>query len=176
MAVTNQEAKTRQLANSNAPEMKKQCGKCPFAREKEYNLVERPLALVDREGRVHSLNGYVREGGNWLDGMMSILKQNGAVAEKIYLPGCGWGISAAVLKDGTVIQNPHGYFDGMLPVAMMGGDKTELNFANIRIENQSVVIKDEAPKCPAGNSLVDTEGIVFGKGEYGELNPNSGMI
>jgi len=174
MSGSNQGAKTRQLANANAPEVKKQCGKCPFA--KEYDLVERQFVLVDREGKAHTLNGYVRGGGNWLDGMLSILKQNGAVAEKIYLPGCGWGISPAVLKDGTVIQNPHGYFDGILPVAALGGDRTELNFANIRIENQKVVVKDEAPKCPVGNSLVDTEGLVFGKGEYGELNPDSGLI
>ncbi len=176
MAVPNQEAKTRQLAVSQAPVEKRQCGKCPFAKENGYNLVERPLVLVDREGKAHTLHGYVREGGNWLDGMLSILKQNGAAAEKIYLPGCGWGISAAVLRDGTLIQNPHGYFDGMLPVATMGSDKTELNFANIRIGNQSVLIKDETPKCPVGNSLVNTEGLVFGKGEYGEMDPNSGTI
>jgi hypothetical protein len=179
MAGSNQEAKTRQIANTNAPEMKKQCGKCPFA--KEYNLVEKTIVLMEKEDKdgnrkVHSLSGYVKEGGNWLDGMLSILRQNGAVAEKIYLPGCGWGLSAAVLRDGAVIENPHGYFDGILPVAVIRGEKTELNFANIRIENQAVVLKDEAPPCPVGNSLVDTEGLVFKKGEYGELNPGSGMI
>ncbi len=169
-----QEAKTRQLAVSRGPEAKKECGRCPFA--KEYGLIEKQFALVDRRGRMHVLSGYVREGGNWLDGMVSILKQNGAAAERVYLPGCGWGISPVVLKDGTVIENPHGYFDRNLPVAAVNGEKTELNFANIRIQDQEVVVKDEEPKCPFGNALVDTEGIVFGKGEYGELDPGSGTI
>lgn len=175
MAVANQEAKTRQLAVSKAPEPKRECGKCPFA--KEYNLVERQFVLVDKQGNAHTLNGYVREGGNhWLDGMLSILKQNGAAAEKIYLDGGGEGISPIVLKDGTLIENPHGYFDRKLPVANINGEETQLNFANIGLDDQSVVVKDEEPKCPFGKTLVNTKGLVFRKGEYDELDPNSGMI
>lgn len=124
-------------------------------------LVERAVTLQSEKGELRKLVGWVERDADALEIVISIVRQHGGQAGKIYDRRYGSGIGPIWFRDGFRIDDCQFYFGGKLPVMRVGGFYTGLNAANIVPGNEEILVKGEKPGTDFcfGNANINTEGI-----------------
>ncbi|MEW5996487.1 MAG: hypothetical protein AB1657_02740 [Candidatus Micrarchaeota archaeon] len=150
----NAQRQTKAMPDKRRPPLERIAGKYK-------DLEMKSITLQNEKGELRKLVGWVERDADALERVVSIVRQHGGHAGKIYDRRYGFGVGPIWFGDGFRIDDCQFYFDGNLPVIRLGEHYTGLNPANVIPGDEEIIVKAEKPKGDFcfGNVNINTEGL-----------------